>query len=174
MRRGRRESGNHGLTKTRSEPVSRRLTWFLITAALVASCGEAAVDSTTTSTAVTSSSSASSTTTAPATTSTPPVPILSDLTGNWANERAVLRVNDAGDYVVLPPGAEDDQPLTAGFIARDEVNVIFVSGVAGECPGQTGVYGAVVDVDVLTLTLVDDPCTARVAWFEPVFTLAAD
>jgi len=170
VRRGRRESGNHGLTKTRSEPVSRRLTWFVITVALVASCGDAAVDSTTTSTAVTSSSSAtSSTTTAPATTSTPPVPILSDLTGNWANERAVLRVNDAGDYVVLGPGADPDQPLTAGFIARDEVNVIFVSGVAGECPGQTGVYGAVVEVDVLTLTLVDDPCTARVAWFEESF-----
>jgi hypothetical protein len=94
---------------------------------------------------------------------------LSDLTGDWANERSVLRVNDAGDYVVLGPGAEDDQPLTVGFIARDEVNVIFVSGVEGECPGQTGVYGAVVEVDVLTLTLVDDPCTARVAWFEESF-----
>ena len=170
MSRGRRESGNRGLTKTRSESVSRRLTWFVITAALVASCSAAAVESTTTSTTFTSSSSAtSSTTTAPATTSTPLVPILSDLTGNWANERAVLRVNDAGDYVVLGPGADPDQPLTAGFIARDEVNVIFVSGVAGECPGQTGVYGAVVDEDVLTLTLVDDPCTARVAWFEESF-----
>jgi hypothetical protein len=82
-------------------------------------------------------------------------------------------VNDAGDYVVLGPDADPDpeRPLTVGFVARDEVNVIFVSGVAGECPGQTGVYGAVVDEGTLTLTLVDDPCTARAGWFELPFTL---
>jgi hypothetical protein len=83
----------------------------------------------------------------------------------------VLQVNDAGDYIVLGPDADPDEPLTLGFVARDDVNVIFVSGVNGECPGQTGVYNAVVDGDTLTLTLVDDPCTARTGWFELPFTL---
>ena len=106
------------------------------------------------------------------TTTTGPEAVISDLTGSWENERSVLRVNDAGDYVVLGPEADPDQPLTGGFVAREEGNFIFVSGVAGECPGQTGVYGAVIDDGQLTLTAVDDPCTARVTWFEPVFTLA--
>jgi len=96
-------------------------------------------------------------------------PALSDLSGTWENDRSVLRVNDAGDYVVLGPDADPDQPLTGGFVAREEGNFIFVSGVAGECPGQTGVYEAVIDDAGLALTLVDDPCAARVAWFEPVF-----
>jgi hypothetical protein len=144
----------------------------VITAALISACGEPAADPTTTSTDPgTSTSPASTTTAAPAGTSTPPIPVLSDLTGSWENERAVLRVNDAGDYVVLGPEANPDQPLTGGFVARDEVNVIFVSGVTGECPGQTGVYRAVVEDGTLTLTLVDDPCAARAAWFEPPFTL---
>ena len=99
-------------------------------------------------------------------------PALSDLSGSWENDRSVLRVNDAGDYVVLGPDADPDQPLTGGFVARQEGNFIFVSGVAGECPGQTGVYGAVIDDTGLTLTIVDDPCAARVAWFEPVFRSA--
>jgi hypothetical protein len=137
---------------------------------LLVACGDPAADPTTT-TAGNSTSSSSITTMASSTTSTPPIPVLSDLTGNWENERAALRVNDAGDYVVLGPDADPDQPLTLGFVARDEVNVIFVSGVAGECPGQTGVYGAVVDEGTLTLTLVDDPCTARASWFELPFTL---
>ena len=55
-------------------------------------------------------------------------------------------------------------------MAREEGNFIFVSGVAGECPGQTGVYGAAIEDGALTLTVVDDPCTSRVAWFEPTFT----
>jgi hypothetical protein len=97
-------------------------------------------------------------------------PALSDLSGSWENDRSVLRVNDAGDYVVLGPDANPDQPLTGGFVARQEGDFIFVSGVAGECPGQTGVYEAVIDDAGLTLTLVDDPCAARVTWFEPVFT----
>ena len=97
-------------------------------------------------------------------------PALSDLSGSWENDRSVLRVNDAGDYVVLGPEADPDQPLTGGFVARQEGNFIFVSGVAGECPGQTGVYEAVIDDAMLTLTVVDDPCAARAAWFEPVFT----
>lgn len=99
-------------------------------------------------------------------------PALSDLSGSWENDRSVLRVNDAGDYVVLGPDADPDQPLTGGFVAREEGNFIFVSGVAGECPGQTGVYGAVIDDTMLTLSVVDDPCAARVAWFEPDFTSA--
>ncbi len=106
------------------------------------------------------------------TTTTGPDAVISDLSGSWENERSVLRVNDAGDYVVLGPDADPDRPLTGGFVAREEGNFIFVSGVAGECPGQTGVYGAVIEDGQLTLTVVDDPCTARVGWFEPVFTLA--
>lgn len=102
----------------------------------------------------------------------PTDPALSDLSGSWENERSVLRVNDAGDYVVLGPDADPDLPLTGGFVARDEANVIFVSGVAGECPGETGVYRAGIEEDVLTLTLVDDPCAERRAWFELSFSRA--
>jgi hypothetical protein len=142
----------------------------VIAALLIVACGEEAESSTTTSTVATSTSSSSSSTTVPATSSTA-VPVLSDLSGSWTNERAVLQVNDAGDYIVLGPDADPNEPLTLGFVARDDVNVIFVSGVNGECPGQTGVYNAVVDGDTLTLTLVDDPCTARAGWFELPFTL---
>ncbi|HEU4916127.1 MAG TPA: hypothetical protein VFV13_06135 [Acidimicrobiia bacterium] len=151
--------------------MSRLLTGSLIAGLLAISCGDGAGDSTTTTSTGVGTSMPSTMTSVQATTSTPPIPVLSDLTGNWENERAVLRVNDAGDYVVLGPDADPDQPLTVGFVARDEVNVIFVSGVAGECPGQTGVYGAVVDDDTLTLTLVDDPCAARAAWFELPFAV---
>jgi len=105
-------------------------------------------------------------------TTTGPEPVISDLSGSWENERSVLRVNDAGDFVVLGPDADPDRPLTGGFVAREEGNFIFVSGVSGECPGQTGVYGAIIEDSALTLTLVDDPCTSRVAWFEPTFTQA--
>ncbi|MGH8948180.1 MAG: hypothetical protein ACRDXF_04900 [Acidimicrobiia bacterium] len=149
--------------------MTRLLIASLIAALLMTSCGDAAGDSTTTLSATSTSSSNVSTSTAPAPNSTPPIPVLSDLTGNWENQRAVLRVNEAGDYLVLGPDADPDQPLTVGFVARDEVNVIFVSGVSGECPGQTGVYGVVVDDDALTFTLVDDPCAARAAWFELPF-----
>jgi hypothetical protein len=143
----------------------------VIAALVIVACGEEAESSTTSSTVVTSTSSSSSTTTAPDASSTTAVPVLSDLSGSWTNERAVLQVNDAGDYIVLGPDGDPDEPLTLGFVARDDVNVIFVSGVNGECPGQTGVYNAVVDGDTLTLTLVDDPCTARTGWFELPFTL---
>jgi hypothetical protein len=141
---------------------------LLIAVLLNVACGETAGDSTTTSQVVTTTSSSTSTTT---TTPTPPIPVLSDLTGTWVNERAVLQVNDAGDYIVLGPDSDPEQPLTLGFVARDDVNVIFVSGVNGECPGQTGVYNAGVDADTLTLTLVDDPCAARTQWFELPFIL---
>jgi hypothetical protein len=106
-------------------------------------------------------------------TTTGPEPVISDLSGSWENERSVLRVNDAGDFVVLGPNADPDRPLTGGFVAREEGNFIFVSGVAGECPGQTGVYGAVVEEDTLKLIVVDDACTSRVAWFEPTYTRAS-
>jgi hypothetical protein len=132
----------------------------VIAALLIVACGEEAESSTTTSTVATSTSSSSSSTTVPATSSTA-VPVLSDLSGSWTNERAVLQVNDAGDYIVLGPDADPNEPLTLGFVARDDVNVIFVSGVNGECPGQTGVYNAVVDGDTLT----------RTGWFELPFTL---
>ena len=105
-------------------------------------------------------------------TTTLPDPVISDLSGSWENERSVLRVNDAGDFVVLGPDADPDRPLTGGFVAREEGDFIFVSGVAGECPGQTGVYGATIEDGALTLTVVDDPCTSRVAWFEPTFIQA--
>ena len=140
--------------------------WSLLAVAalIVVSCGT--ISSSTDTTVATTSPA----TTLPTTTGLETV--ISDLSGSWENERSVLRVNDAGDYVVLGPDAEPDQPLTGGFVAREEGNFIFVSGVAGECPGQTGVYGAVIEDDLLTLTAIDDPCTARVGWFEPVFTLA--
>jgi hypothetical protein len=99
-------------------------------------------------------------------------PVISDLSGSWENERSVLRVNDAGDFVILGPDADPDRPLTGGFVAREEGNFIFVSGVSGECPGETGVYSAAIEDGSLTLTVVDDPCTSRVAWFEPTFTRA--
>jgi hypothetical protein len=145
----------------------------VIAALAIVACGEQAESSTTTSTVATSSTSSSSsgTSTVPDTSATTAVPVLSDLSGSWTNERAVLQVNDAGDYIVLGPDGDPDEPLTLGFVARDDVNVIFVSGVNGECPGQTGVYDAVVDGDTLALTLVDDPCTARTGWFELPFTL---
>ncbi len=95
---------------------------------------------------------------------------LTDLAGDWENERSVLRINDAGDYVVLGVDADPDRPLTGGFVARDDENFIFVSGVAGECPGQTGVYEAAIDGEILTLSLVDDPCAARAGWFEPPYS----
>ena len=96
---------------------------------------------------------------------------LTDLSGSWENESVLLRVNDAGDYVVLAAGeAEADQVLTGGFVARDEARFIFVTGVGGECPGQSGVYEAAIEGEVLTLTVVDDPCDVRAAWFASPFS----
>ena len=100
---------------------------------------------------------------------------LSDLTGSWSNDSVTLQVNDAGDFVVL--SAEDpDQtdPLLGGFVARDEEDLIFVTGVGGECPGQSGVYAAAIDAATLTLSLVEDPCPVRVAWFEPPLARVGD
>ena len=103
-----------------------------------------------------------------------PTPALSDLSGSWENESVILRVNDAGDYVVLAVDvAEEEGALTGGFVARDDVHFIFVTGIGGECPGQAGVYETAIEDDVLTLTLVEDPCVARATWFEPPFTRAS-
>jgi len=100
---------------------------------------------------------------------------LSDLTGNWANDSVALRVNDAGEFVVLSagdPGQTD--PLLAGFVARDEAELIFVTGIGGQCPGQSGVYDAAIDAGTLTLSLVEDPCPARVTWFQAPLARVGD
>lgn len=102
-----------------------------------------------------------------ATTGTGQPMALSDLTGSWANDSVTLRVNDAGDFVVLPPGDSDqNDPLLGGFVARDEAELIFVTGIGGECPGTKGSYTATLEGERLTLSLVEDPCPARVTWFE--------
>jgi hypothetical protein len=100
---------------------------------------------------------------------------LSDLTGSWSNDSVTLQVNDAGDFLILPAGDPDEaDALLGGFVARDEKNLIFVTGVGGECPGQSGVYAAAMDAATLTLSLVEDPCPVRVAWFETPLALVGD
>lgn len=100
---------------------------------------------------------------------------LSDLTGSWANDSVMLRVNDAGDYLILPAGDPDEaDPLVGGFVAREEDDLIFVTGVGGECPGQSGVYAASIDATTLTLSMVEDPCPARAAWFETPLARVGD
>jgi hypothetical protein len=100
---------------------------------------------------------------------------LSDLTGSWSNDSVTLQVNDAGDFLILPSGDPDEaDPLLGGFVARDAEDLIFVTGVGGECPGQSGVYAAAIDAANLTLSLVDDPCPIRVAWFETPLALVGD
>ena len=95
---------------------------------------------------------------------------LTDLSGIWENESVVLRVNDAGDYLVLADGGDADQVLTGGFVARNEAHFIFVTGVGGDCPGQSGIYEAAIASEALTLTVVDDPCAARATWFASPFS----
>jgi hypothetical protein len=100
---------------------------------------------------------------------------LSDLTGSWANDSVTLRVNDAGDFLILPAGDPDEaDPLLGGFVARDEEDLIFVTDVGGECSGRSGVYAAAIDAATLTLSLVEDPCPVRVAWFETPLQRLAD
>jgi hypothetical protein len=100
---------------------------------------------------------------------------LSDLTGSWSNDRVTLRVNDAGDFVVLSAGEPDQtDPLLGGFVARDEAEFIFVTGVGGQCPAQRGVYTAAIDAGTLTLSLVEDPCPARVTWFQTPLARVGD
>jgi hypothetical protein len=108
------------------------------------------------------------TTLAPTTTD---VVTLSDLTGRWENESIVLEVNSGGEYVLRAP---DDQAaaLMGGFVARDDDRFSFVTGTTGECPGQTGTYVVEIDGDMLTLTLVDDPCESRSAALVEPLTLS--
>lgn len=89
---------------------------------------------------------------------------LSDLSGVWGNETVLLRINDSGDFLVQPADAEDEVVM-GGFVARDDLRFIFVTGVGGECPGTRGAYTAAVDSDALVLTLEDDPCQLRAEWF---------
>lgn len=93
---------------------------------------------------------------------------LGDLSGEWANGTVVLRVNDAGEFLVQPAGPAE-QALMGGFVARDDRRFVFVSQVEGECPGAAGAYLAEVNGDELTLTLEEDTCPERVAWFEAPF-----
>jgi hypothetical protein len=94
---------------------------------------------------------------------------LSDLEGSWVNEAALLLVADDGSYAVFDDPAFPDLVLMNGFIARQDDQMIFVTGVNGECPGQTGNYTAALDGDTLTLTLIDDPCPLRVDLFKAPF-----
>jgi hypothetical protein len=90
-------------------------------------------------------------------------PILSDLTGTWANDAVVLEVNDGGEYILIEPG--ETEPEMGGFVARDGDRFSFVTATTGSCPGQTGTYEASVEEGTLTLVLVEDPCRIRVAGF---------
>jgi hypothetical protein len=56
-----------------------------------------------------------------------------------------------------------------GFVARDGDQFSFVTSTSGECPGQTGVYVATVEGDLLVLTLVEDPCETRATGFGAPF-----
>jgi hypothetical protein len=89
-------------------------------------------------------------------------PILSDLTGTWANDAVVLEVNDGGEYILIEPG--ETEPEMGGFVARDGDRFSFVTATTGSCPGQTGTYEASVAGDMLTLTAIDDPCEVRMTW----------
>jgi hypothetical protein len=87
---------------------------------------------------------------------------LSDLVGDWENGELFLQVADDGSYQALEMRTSDpSDPLMSGFLARDGVNVNFVTDIYGECAGETGVYEALVMDGQLILTLVDDPCEFR-------------
>jgi hypothetical protein len=111
----------------------------------------------------TESTSASSSTTTPSTrTSTTAEVALSDLVGDWENGELFLQVADDGSYQALEMRTSDpSDPLMSGFLARDGINVNFVTDIYGECAGETGVYEALVMDGQLILTLVDDPCEFR-------------
>lgn len=98
---------------------------------------------------------------------------LSDLSGVWANEAVVLRINDSGDFLVQPADAEEEVVM-GGFVARDDRSFIFVTGVGGECPGTRGAYTARVDSDALVLTLEEDPCQLRAEWFADALSAVSD
>jgi len=139
-----------------------------LAAICLAACSGAADGTTTSSSAATTTTSIAETT---STSSTEPV--LSDLTGDWDNGVLVLMVNDQGEFLVMESGSDDsEEPLMGGFVAREGGDVNFVTGINGECPGQTGVYAASFVDDTLILTLVDDPCGLRAEGFADPWTRA--
>ncbi len=122
---------------------------------VVASCSPTTVVIDTTSTSVVATS----------TTSTHDF-ALSDLVGNWDNGQLFLQFTEDGSYQVLEtPDSDPNDPVMGGFVARDGVNLIFVTNIYGECSGQTGVYEALMANDQLILSLVDDPCQFRAERF---------
>jgi hypothetical protein len=135
----------------------RRRQVLLVIAATLATACSASVEviGTTTSTSVVATSSTTSS-----------VVDLSDLVGDWDNGQLFLQVADDGSYQVLEtPTSDPNDPLMSGFVARDGINVIFVTNIYGECSGQTGVYQALMTEGQLVLTLVDDPCQFRATRF---------
>jgi hypothetical protein len=138
-----------------------RLVLHLVTVmVVVAACSDGGATSTT------SSSASMSPTTTAVVTSTEVT--LTDLTGSWENGTLRLEVNEGGEYVVRDP-EEPDGVLMGGFVARDGDQFSFVTSTSGECPGQTGTYRVSIEGDVLSMTLVDDPCEIRMAGFGTPF-----
>jgi len=91
---------------------------------------------------------------------------LSDLAGDWENGELFLQIADDGFYQALEmPASDPNDPLMSGFLARDGINVNFVTDIYGECAGQTGVYEVLVIDGQLILSLVDDPCEFRATRF---------
>ncbi|MEX1124684.1 MAG: hypothetical protein WEE53_03365 [Acidimicrobiia bacterium] len=91
---------------------------------------------------------------------------LSDLVADWDNGQLFLQITDDGSYQTLATATSDpNDPLMGGFVARDGVNLIFVTNIYGECAGQTGVYEVLMTDSQLILTLVDDPCQFRATRF---------
>ena len=129
---------------------------MVATAVVVASCSPTTVVIGTSTTSVVATS----------TTSTHDF-ALSDLVGNWDNGELFLQFTEDGSYQVLEtPRSDPNDPAMGGFVARDGINLIFVTNIYGECSGQTGVYEALMAGDQLILTLVDDPCQFRAERFE--------
>jgi len=132
-----------------------RLDLLTIGALLATGCSPAAVVVDTSSTTVANSSTTTSSEVA-----------LSDLVGSWDNGQLFLQVADDGSYQALEMATSDpNDPLMSGFLARDGINLNFVTDIFGECAGQTGVYQVLMTEGELTLILVDDPCQFRSSRF---------
>jgi hypothetical protein len=128
---------------------------LLITVAISAAACSSAVEVGSPSTSIVDSSS-----------STTEVVVLSDLVGDWENGEWFLQIADDAFYQVLEESTSDpDDPLMSGFLARDGVNVNFVTDIYGDCAGQTGVYEVLLIDARLMLILVDDPCELRATRF---------
>ena len=135
--------------------MDRQVRWrpllLLATAIAVASCAPTVVIGTSTTSGAVSTS----------TTSTHEF-ALSDLVGNWDNGKLFLQFTEDGSYQVLQtPGSDPNDPVMGGFVARDGINLIFVTNIYGECSGETGVYEPLMASGQLVLSLVDDPCQFR-------------